>query len=376
MANNAAAVVFEGGNPQDEIALWFSEIRKAITLDSLEKLLRSRAWDSIILVTNYDDLGAAAARLGVKVHKSGAGGAFHFGRELLRTVEANRPEKVLYFSGASVPLLGAEKFAALAATLAANDRLVFANNVQSADLVAFTPAAALRQIALPEIDNSLGWLLKEEAGLPAEFAAPSAEYSFDVDTPGDLIFLSLHPAAGSRFRTAFDASGLAAGRLREAASRVDEPGAELFLAGRVGPAIVAHFNQNFPCRLRVFSEERGMKALGRQARGEVRSLLGDYLREVSPSAFFRRMAGYCSAAFIDTRVVFAAIAGNVSEWDRFNSDLGRYWLIKNDFVRTFTEAAVRAPLPVILGGHTAVAGGLWVLADVLRGDKPSMLQQA
>lgn len=88
MANNAAAVVFEGGNPQDEIALWFSEIRKAITLDSLEKLLRSGAWDSIILVTNYDDLGAAAARLGVKVHKSGAGGAFHFGRELLRTVEA------------------------------------------------------------------------------------------------------------------------------------------------------------------------------------------------------------------------------------------------------------------------------------------------
>lgn len=365
LTNNVAAVVFEGGNPQDEMDIWFSGIRKAITLDSLEKVCRTDAFSPVILVTNYDGLGAAAARLGVTVRESPAGRDFHFGRELLRTVDTCRLEKVLYFSGASVPLLGEEEFAAIAAALAERDRLVFANNVQSADLVAFAPAAALRRIDLPEIDNSLGWHLKEEAGLPAEFAAPSAAYSFDVDTPGDLIFLSLHPAAGRRFQTVFAASGLDAGVLRAAAGRISEPGAELFLAGRVGSAIIAHFNQCFPCRLRVLSEERGMKALGRQARGEVCSLLGDYLREVPPASFFDRLSEYCSAAFIDTRVVFAATQGNVTQWDRFNSDLGRHRLIKNDFVRAFTEAAVQAPLPVVLGGHTAVSGGLWVLADVL-----------
>lgn len=369
MTNDVAAVVFEGGTPQDEMDIWFSGVRKAITLDTLEKLRRTEAFGTVILVTNSRGLGAAAARLGVTVRESPAGRDFHFGRELLRTVEACGLEKVLYCSGASVPLLDGGEFAAIAARLAASNRLMFANNVQSADLVAFTPAAALREIELPDIDNPLGWHLKEEAGLPDAYPAPSAGFSFDVDTPGDLLFLSLHPAAGSRFRAEFAAAGLTADKLRTAAGWLSEPGSELFLAGRVGPAIVAHFNQNFPCRFRVLSEERGMKALGRQARGEIRSLLGDYLREVPPVTFFARLAEYCSAAFIDTRVVFTAVRGEVTQWDRFNSDLGRYELIKDDFVRAFTAAAVHAPLPVVLGGHTAVAGGLWVLADVLLAER-------
>ncbi|MDO9066502.1 MAG: hypothetical protein Q7U96_05410, partial [Chloroflexota bacterium] len=38
-------------------------------------------------------------------------------------------------------------------------------------------------------------------------------------------------------------------------------------------------------------------------------------------------------------------------------------LIANPFARQFTEAAMQAPIPVVLGGHTLVAGGLWALID-------------
>ena len=31
----------------------------------------------------------------------------------------------------------------------------------------------------------------------------------------------------------------------------------------------------------------------------------------------------------------------------------------------FTQAASQAPIPIILGGHSAVAGGLYVLSEIL-----------
>jgi hypothetical protein len=49
--------------------------------------------------------------------------------------------------------------------------------------------------------------------------------------------------------------------------------------------------------------------------------------------------------------------------DRFNSDLYRADAIDDPFVRQFTEAAQACPIPVVLGGHSLVAGGLYVLVE-------------
>ena len=52
--------------------------------------------------------------------------------------------------------------------------------------------------------------------------------------------------------------------------------ATVVVAGRVGSHAWSYMERETACRVRLFSEERGMEADGRDGRGEVRSLLGFY----------------------------------------------------------------------------------------------------
>ena len=67
----------------------------------------------------------------------------------------------------------------------------------------------------------------------------------------------------------------------------------------------------------------------------------------------------------DSRVLMAAEGIHPDAADRFASDL--YWLnsIRDPWLRDFTQAAAEAPIPVILGGHSVVAGGLYALAEII-----------
>ena len=71
----------------------------------------------------------------------------------------------------------------------------------------------------------------------------------------------------------------------------------------------------------------------------------------------------CDAAFIDDRVLWAHRHVWPSPEDRFNSDLFRVELIQDPFTRAFTQAALNSPIPVILGGHSLVSGGMYVLVE-------------
>lgn len=135
-----------------------------------------------------------------------------------------------------------------------------------------------------------------------------------------------------------------------------------------------------------------MKALGRIARGEARSLIGAYGEAVGWQAFFRELSETAQAAFVDTRVLFAhrqgrlrresggAAAGfeqavpaaeaageefGLSEQDRFFADLGLYEEVADPWLREFAEAAAEAPIPVLMGGQSLVAGGLRLLQEMI-----------
>ena len=142
-------------------------------------------------------------------------------------------------------------------------------------------------------------------------------------------------------------------------------GAELVVAGRVGPPVILYLNMNIPLRVRLFSEERGMKALGRQRRGEVVSLLGLLHERVGTREFFSLLARCGQAILLDSRVMFAHWKRDFPDWDRFQSDLGRYDLIKDAMLAEFTRGALESPVPVVMGGHCLVSGGLWLLAETL-----------
>jgi len=106
-----------------------------------------------------------------------------------------------------------------------------------------------------------------------------------------------------------------------------------------------------------------MEADGRAASGEARSLLGYYLEAVGIRRFFETLRELGDAAFIDTRVLLAHKRIEASREDRFLSDLGRWESIADPFLRDFTRLALEAPMPVLLGGHSLMAGGLMALNE-------------
>ncbi len=357
-------VIFEGGQAKTSLDLVISNVRKQVVLDTLEKLKEAQQIDSVVLATNYPGLAASARDMGVQVDLEDAGASFHFGKRLREVIVKYRAENVIYMGGVAAPLISSREFDEIAVTLKRERNLVIMNNVQSADLVAFAPGRAIDEIELPDKDNPLGNLLRS-IGIRRVLIPNSGRVNFDLDTPPDFLILGLHPDCGPRSKKAIDALDWPREKILQALGVLRRSSKEVAVIGRVGPAVIQYINANMVHRMRVFSEERGMKALGREDRGEVVSLLGYMIESVGPESFFRFLSSVADVAFIDSRVIFGHLKKNLSDWDRFHSDLGRHDLIEDPWTREFTKCAWEADIPVVLGGHSLVAAGLWLLAEMV-----------
>lgn len=358
-------VIFEGGQARTELDSLIASLRREVVLDTCEKLKVVEEIDEVILVTSYADLAEAAREMGVSVDFEPPGARpFHFGKRLREVIVKYGIENVIYMGGAAAPLITAEEFSDIAVALKRERNLVVMNNVQSADLVAFAPARAIDEIDLPNKDNPLGNLLRE-IGMRRVLIPNSGRVNFDLDTPTDFLVLGMHPMCGPRAKRAIDALDWPRDTLEAAMEVLRQQSKEVAVVGRVGPAVIQYINSNMVHRMRVFSEERGMKALGREERGEVVSLLGFMIEEVGPEKFFGYLARTADVAFIDSRVIFGHLKKQLTDWDRFQSDLGRYDLIEDPWTREFTRCARSARIPVVLGGHSLVAAGLWLIAEMI-----------
>jgi hypothetical protein len=129
-------------------------------------------------------------------------------------------------------------------------------------------------------------------------------------------------------------------------------------------------------RTRVFAEERGMRASGRAQRNETRSLLGYHYQAVGPHSFFSELSELGQAAFIDSRVLFSHLGLHPSTTDRFYSDLLKPEYIVDPVVKEFTWAAKEASIPIVLGGHSIVAGALWALVEAVCTSRTNKRTQA
>jgi hypothetical protein len=346
-----------GGSPVEEMT---AAARRAATLDSLERALSSGAFAYAVLVADAAD-GLEALPPGVRLDVDP--GPFHFGRRLAEVIERLGLQSVVYFSGGSVPLLPAREFVGIVQELARGEGQVVANNYYSADLVAFSPTAALRRIDLPAIDNPLARLLAEQAGLTAHTLQRSVASQFDIDSPAELAVLSLVGGAGPRLQVLLDDWRLDVSIYRRVLPLFVVSTAQVLVAGRSSSRVWQYLERETACRVRFFAEERGMQAEGRIEGGQARSLVGFYLAAVGVQRFFATLAELADAAFLDSRVILAHLGLEPSRADRFLSDLGRYEEIEDPFLRQLTEGAARAAIPVILGGHSLVSGGLMALIE-------------
>lgn len=300
-------------------------------------------------------------------------GAFHFGERLAELVERYRLPAVMYFGAASAPLLPcgivAHVHSALGQALlhSSQPRLAFTNNVHSSDWVAFTvvrdTVPLLRRV---NRDNSLAWVLREEGGYQV-FCPPEMRpaWGVDLDTPADLAIVREHPDCSPQVRLACQDVLLDRIPVPALLDVLARDGSRVALIGRVAPLAWHALNQVSQCWMRVFSEERGMVASERLARGEVQSLVARLVEETGLRSFFDELARLVDAAILDSRVLMAALGHYPGPADRFASDLYLAETIADEWLREFTEAARATPIPIVLGGHSVVAGGLHVLAELV-----------
>ncbi|MFU8794592.1 MAG: hypothetical protein ACNA7Z_04380, partial [Dethiobacteria bacterium] len=285
--------------------------------------------------------------------------------ELQKIIRAENLERVFCLNGAGCPLITVAELETICSRLLGSERFVYTNNTQSADMVAFTVTDNLFSIELPAMDNSLALTLRDQLGLEMELMPHSRGLLFDIDTPTDLLVLGAGPFSGPRTTDALKSLQLDFTTLEEAKAVLSDEYEDVVLIGRVGAPIIGRLNAVLKLRLRVFSEERGMKSLGRIESGEVVSLLGLLLDHAGMEKLFEYLAVVARCAIIDSRVLMYHYKLNLTDSDRFLSDLGQWEEIKDPWLREFTRLAVESPIPVVLGGHSLVSGSLWALCDEL-----------
>ena len=360
MSDAPVLIVFLGGMRGSPIEELLGQALAEAALDLLEEALATDAFAGAVLVTD-DDAAANHVPPGVVLDRDR--GPFHFGRRLAEIVRERSICRPVYVGAGGVPLLRGSDLAAVARHLAESENVVIANNYFSADLVAFTPGDALERIELPASDNFLARLLHDQAGLESQPLPRSSATQFNLDSPADLAILKLAGGAGPRLSRFVAQLDLDVGPYCRLLRHLVDPTAEVLLAGRVGSQVWSYLERETACRLRVFSEERGMQAAGRDASGEARSLLAFHLREVGCRRFFSELAELAGAACVDTRPILSHLGVRASRADRFWSDLARPEQIEEPFLREFTQSAREAPIPVLLGGHSLVSGGLMLLTE-------------
>jgi hypothetical protein len=348
--------------------------RRAAAADALAVLQRLPDVDRLLVAgpqTEIDRL-LVPADAAVLVDLDRPGEAFHFGMRLTALVEKYHLGRVLYLGAGSMPLLPEIELGALLRQIAgAAGRLAITNNVHSSDWAAFTDAGSIAGIAgWLERDNMLAWRLRESGGYTVNALPPSAATRLDVDTPFDLQVLRRHPRTPAHTRAALQAMapGSDTGQLDRVVQILRAPGSRVTHIGRVAGAAAEQLASSTQCWTRVFSEERGMVSNRRWADRRVFSLVADQLDRVGEQAFVRQLAQVSELVLWDTRVYLAHHGRWPPAEERFASDLGLAGQIADGGLRRLTEAAIAAPIPVILGGHNVVAGGLYALSEISVGE--------
>ena len=362
-------LIFSAGDLRDEAERLVTETRHAITLDVVERARQIDGIGQIIVATNSRELAVRLRPYDVTADFDGDA-PFTFGARLASLIEQHAIEKPFYIGGGAGALLGVDDMRAIVERLAREERVLIPNNYWSSDFVAFAPGRAALGLPPLESDNNLAHLLRTRHELPVVALPRTAGTQFDVDTPTDVLLLSYAKLLGRHTRAGLAAQPANTAHIERLLPHLTQRESELFVFGRVATEVWRYFETQIACRTRLVSEERGLVASGREARGEARSLLGYLFDTVGIARAFELIAELGTAALIDLRVLLAHRGLSLPAADRFNADLLRADRIHDPWLREFTQAATQARIPLIVGGHSLVCGGLYLLAEAAWRDFP------
>jgi hypothetical protein len=293
---------------------------------------------------------------------------FHFGQRLAELVEQRRFDAVIYLGAGSIYEMRPEQAERMIKVISKPEPAAITNNLYSSDWFAFNHADRALPIIRGELrDNSVAWLLKNSG----QFLVEVFPTGIDIDTPADVV-LAHNLLPQNEFRREllhkYHAAQLTRIPLNQVLDILRTEGSHVMLIGRVPPDALTALNKAVRVWTRVISEERGMVASGREARGEVRSVLVPWINARGLHGFFEDLAGMTDAVLFDTRVLWAALGKSFSAADRFAADLFMADAISDPWLREFTEAAASVNIPIIMGGHSVVSAGVQILADAAKAE--------
>ncbi|MFN2484152.1 MAG: hypothetical protein ABR509_04350 [Candidatus Limnocylindria bacterium] len=248
----------------------------------------------------------------------------------------------------------------LRALLSPDDVVVVANNRFSADAFVVRGDVARAVSVLEEVasDNAAVRCLAD-AGFAATDLSDRPFASADADTPQDLELLRLGGA------TTASRSIAELPRVGDLGRVVRDRNAEIVVAGRVSTSTARYVESETACRVRLFIEERGMRA----GPGAPRSLLAAWLDRHGATALIEQLGSLGDAVVLDTRVLMATIgrSSDAAAWppaeERFASDFLDASVIETPWLRDLTEAASASQIPVLVGAHLLVNDGLRILVQ-------------
>lgn len=353
-----------GGGRGTSVERTLRQARQAAARDLIEQRMGIPQLVPAIVVSDDQGWLETLEGLNLQLECVSSDQPFHFGRTLTGMIERYGLRSCFYMGAGSAPMLSSATLAQVVEMVLSESPVLVTNNLHSSDWAAFAPADAIMDKASwLERDNALAWVWQEKTGHPVRVLPRTAATQMDIDTPFDLLALARHPAVHPHLRGFLDLMDWPDTHLDAALDVLRREASHVIVAGRVSSWTWRILEQRTRVWVRVFSEERGMRASGRQARGEVRSLLSDYLDLVGVEQFFHRLGEMADAILLDSRVILASRGLWPCDADRFHSDLLMDDQVGEPFLRALTAAARSAPVPVVMGGHSLVSGGLDVLLD-------------
>ena len=293
----------------------------------------------------------------------------------LRTILDRHPSDAVCYAGTGMPLMVSTQWASLLEWISsARDPVAITNNLYSTDLIATTAVQALSDLSPDATDNSIGLYLRDSVGVDVETLPRSAATLLDIDTPAELRLLALAEKASApsvegrlmvgpalRAVLAAESEVLDLPRITTAVDSLTDQESQILVVGRVGSEVWQALETQTASRVRVIAEERGMCAA---RRSRPRTLLGFHLDATGPEALVSALEELADAVFLDTRPLLGHLGWNASRADRFAVDLGQWETVQHPQFQQFAQAVAQSHVPIVLGGHALVSGGLLAAIDI------------
>ena len=352
----SGAIIFHAPAGPSALERMVASAREASACDLIESL---KSLVSTIITVCPPDSAAVFESLDVSVQVVSDTETFHFGETLKQVIRNYQLDAVLYFGSGSGTLLNQKQLADMVAFSQRPQTEALFNNYYSCDFAVFTDTSPLLQLPVPDTDNGLGFMLSD-FGVKCHGLPRSLVSQFDLDTPIDLLLLKEAVQGGPRLQDYLSTQRFSHPSLKQITTLLVERTALVYLVGRVSPVTWQAFEQQVACRTAGMIEGRGMKAYAdRQP-----PVLANLFQASGFADFFRALENSADAAIIDSRPLLARHGLLPSAQERFSCDLFQVAEMRDPIWIDFAQRALDCSIPILLGGHSLVSGGLYLLSEI------------